>query len=317
MDQNNEINETEEKNKKDELQEFENVSIPKKKKTKKEKVKTEEQINIEQPILEDKKEMESKIEEEKKEEIKLKEEEKIIKIEDKKEELKLIKDISNKSTKEDVAGFFKFNMNINDDICNNIIKEYITGDILPDLSINDLKYLGLQLEDIINWNKYYDENEDNFKEDEIKEEISANSTSEEVKQFLLNFLDFKDNVNNLNGGVLLKLNDEDMKKLGMKLGQRKQLIKYINHFSKKVDKDIYSGISEYSSESEVDKFLKEKLNISEETINDLGFDNAEGLALFLLNLMILLKKKIFLIQKKKAFVNSLKKLRKLEMKLDQ
>ena len=116
-----------------------------------------------------------------------------------KKDLQLTKDLSDKSTKEEVAEFFKLNLKISDDICLNFIKEYITGDILPDLSTNNFKYLGLQLEHIINWNKYYDENEDNFKEVEIKEEISANSNSEEVKQFLLNYLDFTDNVNNLNG----------------------------------------------------------------------------------------------------------------------
>ena len=115
-----------------------------------------------------------------------------------KKQLTLTKDLSDKSTKEEVAEFFKLNLKIND-ICSNFITEYITGNILPDLSTNDFKYLGLQLEHIINWNKYYDENEDNFKEVEIKEEISANSNSEEVKQFLLNYLDFTDNVNNLNG----------------------------------------------------------------------------------------------------------------------
>ena len=78
--------------------------------------------------------------------------------------------------------------------------------------------------------------------------------------------------------MLLKLNDEDMKKLGMKLGQRKRITKYINHFTKKIDKDIYSGISKDSSKSEVEKFLKEKLNISDKTIEYLELD---GETLFL------------------------------------
>ena len=46
-------------------------------------------------------------------------------------------DISNKSTKEEVAEFFKNNFGASEDVSNNFIKEYISGDILPILSDHD------------------------------------------------------------------------------------------------------------------------------------------------------------------------------------
>jgi len=134
--------------------------------------------------------------------------------------------ISNKSTKEEVAEFFKNQFRVNEDVSNNCIKEYISGDILPILSDYDFKsVLGLKFAPLKRWRKYYYENEDKFKEEEIKEEISPDSSSEEVKKFLESYLDFKDNYN-LDGKILFRLNEKDMKKLGMKLGQRKKLIKY-------------------------------------------------------------------------------------------
>ena len=71
-----------------------------------------------------------------------KEESKIgdVKDEEKKEELILIKEISNKSTEKEVAGFFEFKFNIDKNISNNFIKEYITGDILPYLFLNPRHY---------------------------------------------------------------------------------------------------------------------------------------------------------------------------------
>ena len=62
--------------------------------------------------------------------------------------------------KEEVAAFFESKFGLNKDVSNKFITEYITGDILPNLSFNDFIFLGLNLDTIISWNKYYDENED-------------------------------------------------------------------------------------------------------------------------------------------------------------
>jgi hypothetical protein len=117
--------------------------------------------------------------------------------------------ISNKSTKEEVSAFFSNKFKVNEDISKNFIKEYISGEILPNLSRNDFKFLGIELYTFKRWDKYYNENKDKFKEEEIEEEISSNPSSEEVKKFLEGYLDFKES-DNLNGELLFGLNEKDM-----------------------------------------------------------------------------------------------------------
>ena len=214
--------------------------------------------------------------EEKKEESKIEDTNKIKKKEAKK--LVPIKDISDKSTKEEVAKFFELKFNISQDISNNLINEYISGDILPNLSFDDFKLLGLNLDTIINWNKYYDENEDKFNNCEIRGEISIKASSEKVNQFFVSYLDFKEYIKNLNGQMLLKLNEEQMKKLGMKIGQRKRLIKFINYLNK-----MKNMIKINSSKEEVTNFLLKNTNLSKQTIEKFGFD---GKSLFSFDLNV-------------------------------
>ena len=186
-------------------------------------------------------------------------------------------DISNKSTKEEVAEFFKNNFRASEDVSNNFIKEYISGDILPILSDHDLESLGLNFDLINTWMQYYYKNMDKFKENEVKEEISSNSTSEEVKIFLESYLDFKENID-LNGKLLFGLNEEEMKKLAMKLGQRKKLIKYINKINMNKNKvETNMTVTKKSSVEEVANFLMNKLKLSKQTIEKLLLD---GKALF-------------------------------------
>ena len=137
------------------------------------------------------------------------------------------KDISGESTKEDVAEFYKTKFNVSEEIFKNFIKEFISGDILPYLSEQEFRFLGLKVGIMKKSLKYIECNKDKFKEKEINGYISSNSSSEEVQKFFESYLDFKENSNNINGKMLLELKEEDMKKLGMKLGQRKRLIKFI------------------------------------------------------------------------------------------
>ena len=51
-----------------------------------------------------------------------------------------------------------------------------------------------------------------------------------VKQFFEKCLNFTKDLNNLDGKGLIELNEEKMKEMGLSLGQRKRLIKYINYF---------------------------------------------------------------------------------------
>ena len=120
-------------------------------------------------------------------------------------------------------------------------------------------------------------NKDKIKDNEIKENISPNSTCEEVSKFFENYLNFKGNVN-ITGEMLFKLRENDIKELGRKLGMKfrqiTKLIIYINKLKLKKEKDeeYDIDITSKSSCEEVSKFLREKLHFSQEIIDELGLD---------------------------------------------
>ena len=66
---------------------------------------------------------------------------------------------------------------------------------------------------------YQSTNKDKIKENKIEEEISPNSTCEEVSKFFEKYLNFKGNVN-ITGEMLFKLSEDDIKELGRKLGMK-------------------------------------------------------------------------------------------------
>ena len=191
--------------------------------------------------------------------------------------------LSESSTKEDVANYLCTIYSLKDEVKNILINEYISGDVLPLLSREDFKNIGIRLGPTKKINKFIEDNKSKFKEKEIKEKITSISGKEDVKTFFEECLEFKGELNNLDGKGLLELNDEKMKLLGLKLGQRKRLQKYIQHFKSldktlKKEEEIY--ISRNSSEEEVSKFLKIILKFSEKSINELLLD---GETLFDLN----------------------------------
>jgi len=106
----------------------------------------------------------------------------------------------------------------------------------------------------------------------------------QFKNFFEKCLNFKGDLNNLDGKGLIELEDkeEEMKKLGLNLGQRKKLKRYINHFKslKEENEDYFIYIDEQSTDEDVKKFLKFKSKLSEESIDNLGLD---AQSLFLLN----------------------------------
>ena len=196
-----------------------------------------------------------------------------------------IKEINLDSTKEVVAEYLKSNFAIDDTAKENIIKENITGEILFCLDINDLKSLDVKGGARIKIHNLIKDNQGKFQEKKIDEKITSTSNFEEVKAFLDKCLDFKGDLKDLDGKRLLELQEEEMKKFGLNMGQRKKLIKYINHFIKienenpKETTSTEFQLTEKSSEDEVAKFLKEKLNFSDESIAELGLD---GESLFLI-----------------------------------
>lgn len=148
--------------------------------------------------------------------------------------------LSKESTEEDVIKFFIDKRQIKEDVQNNIKKENITGDVLPLLNDQELKSnsIGLKFGPLKNWKLYFEKNKDKFKEKEIEDKIFPNSSPEEVVKFLKNSLNIEIS-DNLNGEKLLALNEEDLEKIGLSLGKRKKLLKYIEYFrTLKQDKSI-------------------------------------------------------------------------------
>ena len=183
--------------------------------------------------------------------------------------------INIESSKEDVADYFFKKLKLKEDIKNNLIKEDISGDVLYDLDDTDFKNLGLKLGPLKKVKTFLKDNQDKFKEKQINEKITSNSSCEEVESFFKNCLNFSGNLNNLNGKGLIELNSDGIKNLGLNIGQYKKLIKYINYFKTlKVEESEETEIilSKQSTEEEVAKYFKEKLNFSSETIENLSLD---------------------------------------------
>ena len=191
--------------------------------------------------------------------------------------------ISNESTEEEVIKFFLNNKcQLSEDVQNKIKKENITGDVLPLLPEKELKsdLIGLKFGHVRTMKLYLDKNKDNFKDKEIEEKIYPTSSQEEIKNFLKKSLNFE-LTENLNGEKLLSLKEEDMEKIGLSLGKRKKLLKYIEYFKTlKLDESIEAQnenllITRKSSKEEVDHFLKYNLKFSKDSIDELNLDGAK------------------------------------------
>ena len=187
-------------------------------------------------------------------------------------------DITKNSTSEQIVEFFiqKYNFKKNDLI--SLIKEDISGDILPYLNKQDLKGIGLKLGHWIKIDKFITDNRDNLLNNQnntITTEIRINIDSDinSVKAFLekhLNFKNIKDNFD-VDGKKLFSMNEQDMKNLGLTLGQRKKLNLYIQYVLRK--KNNYDKvITEKSTSKEVKNFLKDKFNMPENIIEEMALD---------------------------------------------
>ena len=183
-----------------------------------------------------------------------------------------ISNITIESTKEDVA-FFIFNKYKKDienikDIYNNIIKENISGEILLDLEkYNEYMSLGIQESLKEKLKKYLEDNKERFIRKPIEITIGFNSKNDEIKDFFKNYLSYEgqiNNINNIDGKKMLNLSYEDMKKIGLNIGQRIKLNNYILY--------TINHITDKSTKEEVGIFFNKILNLSDKTIEKLNFD---------------------------------------------
>ena len=183
--------------------------------------------------------------------------------------------LSEESTKEEVAVYICNELKLKDEIKYIFINEYITGDVLPLLTIYDLLSLNLNFGPAKKIIKFIEENKTKFKEKKITMILDINSSKRQIKDFLEIYIDFKGEINDLDSEKLFELSKESMKNFGLKFGQRKRLIKYINYFkalNSKFEKEEEILITRNSSEEEVSKFLKLKFHFSQTIIDELGLD---------------------------------------------
>ena len=193
--------------------------------------------------------------------------------------------LSEESTKEEVADYFQKQFKISEEAKNSLIKEDISGDVLLNIQDNEFKSFGIKIGPLKKIQKFLGENKDKFKEKEIKEVITAVSKPEEVKSFFDRCLNFKENLNELDGKGLIELDEAGMKKLGLNLGQIKRLVKYIEYFKTiKIEEppkeeEQNFKITRKSTEKDIAKFLEKRLSFSQTSIDALALD---GESLFLL-----------------------------------
>ena len=195
------------------------------------------------------------------------------------------------STKEEVANYFLKEFKISEEAKNNLIKEDISGDILLDITNADFKSFGIKPGPLLKIKKLLKDDEAKFKPKEIQEKITIKSKAEEVKSFFEKCLNYKQDLNNLDGKGLIELDEEGIKKLGLNFGQKIKILKYIAYFKTlKVEEEVEEPnnedimnediiLNESSTEEEVSKYLRLKLKLSQESIDALGLDAS---SLFLL-----------------------------------
>ena len=181
------------------------------------------------------------------------------------------------SSKEEVADFFVKKFDIKEEVKNNLIKEDISGDILLDLDKNDFKKLGMGLGSLKKTLLFLKENKEIFEINTINKNLKLTDKSDCVKvaDFFKKSLNYSGNLNKLDGKGLLKINSEEIEKLGLNMGQKKKIIKYIDYFKtlkeeNPEEKEII--ITKESTKEEVAKFLKDKFNLSKEVIESLDLD---------------------------------------------
>ena len=188
-------------------------------------------------------------------------------------------EISANSNKEEIAEYFQKNFKITDEVKANLIKEDISGDILLDISDGDFNTLGVKAGPLLKIKRFLKKEEPAFKKTkDINVKITNKSSIQEVKIFLEKYINYELKSMSIDGTKLIQLNEEGMNELGLKLGQKKKLIKYINYFktlpveeeNKESEEEII--IHRNSSKQDVSNFLRKKSHLSQEIIESLELD---------------------------------------------
>ena len=179
-----------------------------------------------------------------------------------------MENITNTSTKEEVASFFSSKFKISNEIKAKMIKEDISGDILLNISDSDFKKLGIKIGPIKKIQKYLSENKKNLQEIVINEKINKSSSVQEVKNFLEKHLGYEGDIV-MDGEQFLKLSQDDIMKMGLNLGQRKKLEKYLTYFNsiKNSEEEKINNVEENQDVPKDKKEINNYLNKNDEIKN--------------------------------------------------
>ena len=192
------------------------------------------------------------------------------------------KTLTKDSPAEKVSEFLAINFQLTEEnkIC--LIKENISGDVLPLLDNQDFKELKIKLGQKKKIQKFVEDNIDKLAINNIDIIIKDDSDQNEVKTFFENYLNFKDNekIKDIDGKKLFSLEDQEMRNLGLTIGQRKKLIMYTEQVQKKLKENCIEILTQKSNAKEVAMFLKKKFNVSDKIIEEMALD---GESLFLLS----------------------------------
>ena len=185
--------------------------------------------------------------------------------------------LSINSKKEEVSQFFVDNYKITEKVKENIIKESIDGEALILLKDDDYTFLEISPEIKDNIKHYIESNKKNFILNQNKITLKFDSNKNETIDFCEKYLSFKENLNDdTNGKKLLTLSEQEMKNLGLNLGQRKKLINYIKYVNNNYKKELIEYLKK--EVKSLNEFI-ETLDLNEENsfllieqkINNLNF----------------------------------------------
>lgn len=138
--------------------------------------------------------------------------------------------ISVNSSCKEVAEAFSKKFQLKDNEKQKLINEGISGDVLSEF----LKYkrdLKFTAKSSFKIEEYLKQNGEKFKPKEIDKNISIEN-EKDIKNFFAKYIEFDGSVEDIKEiNDLKQLKEEDMKKMGLNIGQRIRLSRYVHYFN--------------------------------------------------------------------------------------
>ena len=192
--------------------------------------------------------------------------------------------ITKESTSEEICNFLKQNGFIkNENILSNFKSENIKGNEILFLEADDFLQLGFKFYKKIT--KTLEEIKINQKDIlSFNENIDEQSTIKDVYNFLKNEIKLEENVlknfQDINGKNLKELNNDNLKELGLKLGERRKLLKYLKSCNNTTTEISIKDITINSTPEEVCLFLKNRFKLDKEALEQIKDSEINGEGFF-------------------------------------